>query len=213
RAVCDGPLEGGPWLGDLRARCFYAVGGAWRSLARIHMEQTGHPLHIIQQYRIEREQAEDLLRIMSRLGRRSLSAISGLSRRRLETLPFAAMLLERVLRRARPDAVVFSAYGLREGYVFNQLSAAARREDPLIAAARDHGDRDGRFGPLGLALEEWTRPLFAGESEAERRLRTAVCLLSDISWRDHPDYRAEQSFSRILRLPIGGLEHGERVFA
>jgi exopolyphosphatase/guanosine-5'-triphosphate,3'-diphosphate pyrophosphatase len=213
RGLIDQHLEGVPWIGDLRGRNFYAVGGAWRSLARIHMEQTGHPLHVIQQYRIERAQAEELMRIMSRLGRRTLAAISGLSRRRLDTLPFAALLLERVLRRARPDAVIFSAFGLREGYIFSQLPAAARRADPLLAAARDHADRQGRFGPMGDALEEWTRPLFAEEEPAERRLRHAVCLLSDIAWREHPDYRALQSFHSILRLPIGGIEHGERVFA
>jgi exopolyphosphatase/guanosine-5'-triphosphate,3'-diphosphate pyrophosphatase len=213
RGLIDQHLESVPWIGDLRGRNFYAVGGAWRSLARIHMEQTGHPLHVIQQYRIERAQAEELMRIMSRLGRRTLAAISGLSRRRLDTLPFAALLLERVLRRARPDAVVFSAFGLREGYIFSQLPAAARRADPLLAAARDHADRQGRFGPMGDTLEEWTRPLFAEEEPAERRLRHAVCLLSDIAWREHPDYRALQSFHSILRLPIGGIEHGERVFA
>lgn len=213
RAMIDRHLDGVPWLEELRGRSFYAVGGAWRSLARIHMEQIGHPLHIIQQYRIDRGEAEELLRVMSRLGRRSLAAITGLSRRRLDTLPFAALLLERLLRRSRPDAVVFSAFGLREGYVFSALPAALRQEDPLLAAARDHADNDGRFGPMGLVLEEWTRSLFPGESPAERRLRRAVCMLSDIAWRDHPDYRAEQSFARILRLPIGGIEHEERVFA
>jgi exopolyphosphatase / guanosine-5'-triphosphate,3'-diphosphate pyrophosphatase len=213
RAMIDQHLDGVPWLADLRGGSFYAVGGAWRSLARIHMEQTGHPLHIIQQYRIEREQAEGLLRVMSRLGRRSLAAFAGLPRRRVDTLPFAALLLERLLRRARPESIVFSALGLREGYVFSQLPAALRREDPLLAAARDMADLDGRFGPMGATLEEWSRPLFPGESAPERRLRHAICLLSDIAWRDHPDYRAQQAFSRILRLPIGGVDHAERVFA
>jgi exopolyphosphatase/guanosine-5'-triphosphate,3'-diphosphate pyrophosphatase len=213
RDLIDRHLASVPWLGDLRGRDFYAVGGAWRSLARIHMDQTSHPLHIIQQYRIDRRQAEDLVRVMSRLGRRSLAAISGLPRRRLDTLPFAALLLERLLRLARPDGIVFSALGLREGYLFNQLPPARRRLDPLLAAARDLAQRDGRFGTLGTMLADWTQPLFPEESEAERRLRRAVCLLSDIAWRDHPDYRAQQSFSRILHLPIAGIDHGERVFA
>jgi exopolyphosphatase/guanosine-5'-triphosphate,3'-diphosphate pyrophosphatase len=213
RQLIDTYLESVPWLGDMRGRNFYPVGGAWRSLARIHMDQTGHPLHIIQQYRIDRRQAEDLLRVMARLGRRSLAAISGLPRRRVDTLPFAALLLERVLRIARPEAVIFSAFGLREGYLFHQLSPGQRRQDPLLAAASELSDRDGRFGPMGDVLEAWTAPLFAGESPAEHRLRHAVCRLSDIAWRDHPDYRAEQAFDRILRLPIGGIEHDERVFA
>jgi exopolyphosphatase / guanosine-5'-triphosphate,3'-diphosphate pyrophosphatase len=122
-------------------------------------------------------------------------------------------LLERLLRRSRPGSIVFSAFGLREGYVFSRLPATLRRQDPLLAAAHDQADRDGRFGTMGLALEDWTRPLFSDEDGSERRLRYAVCMLSDIAWRDHPDYRAEQAFTRILRLPIGGIEHGERVFA
>lgn len=213
RQLIDSHLETVPWLSDLRGRNFYPVGGAWRSLARIHMDQTGHPLHIIQQYRIDRRQAENLLRVMSRLGRRSLAAISGLPRRRVDTLPFAALLLERLLRIARPEAVIFSAFGLREGYLFHQLPPAQRRRDPLLAAASELSDRDGRFGAMGDILESWTAPLFADESAAEHRLRHAVCRLSDIAWRDHPDYRAEQSFDRILRLPIGGIDHDERVFA
>ncbi len=212
RQLIDIHLESVPWLGDLRGRNFYPVGGAWRSLARIHMDQTGHPLHIIQQYRIDRRQAEDLLRVMARLGRRSLAAISGLPRRRVDTLPFAALLLERLLRIARPEAVIFSAFGLREGYLFHQLSPSLRRQDPLLAAAGELADRDGRFGPMGDILQTWTAPLFTSETAAEHRLRRAVCLLSDIAWRDHPDYRAEQAFTRILRLPIGGIHHDERVF-
>jgi exopolyphosphatase/guanosine-5'-triphosphate,3'-diphosphate pyrophosphatase len=37
--------------------------------------------------------------------------------------------------------------------------------------------------------------------------------MSDIGWRDHPDYRAEQNFNRILHLPAVGWTHPERVFA
>jgi len=212
RQLIDTHLESVPWLSDLRGRNFYPVGGAWRSLARIHMDQTGQALHIIQQYRIDRRQAEDLLRVMSRLGRRTLAAISGLPRRRVDTLPFAALLLERLLRIGRPEAIIFSAFGLREGYLFDQLTPAQRRQDPLLAAS-ELADREGRFGSMGDVLEVWTRPLFTDETAARHRLRHAVCRLSDIAWRDHPDYRAEQAFDRILRLPIGGIDHEERVFA
>jgi exopolyphosphatase/guanosine-5'-triphosphate,3'-diphosphate pyrophosphatase len=122
------------------------------------------------------------------------------------------LLLERLLRIARPEAIIFSAFGLREGYLFHQLTPSRRRQHPLLAAS-ELTDRDGRFGPMGDALEIWTAPLFAEETAEEHRLRHAVCRLSDIAWRDHPDYRAEQAFDRILRLPIGGIEHAERVFA
>ena len=42
-------------------------------------------------------------------------------------------------------------------------------------------------------------------------LRTAACHLSDISWNDHPDYRAEQAYIRVLHLPAPGMSHRERA--
>jgi exopolyphosphatase/guanosine-5'-triphosphate,3'-diphosphate pyrophosphatase len=40
----------------------------------------------------------------------------------------------------------------------------------------------------------------------------AACLLHDVSWRAHPDYRAETCFDNATRANLGGLKHSERVF-
>jgi exopolyphosphatase/guanosine-5'-triphosphate,3'-diphosphate pyrophosphatase len=214
RKAVDQHLEKLDWLIESKGGDFYPVGGAWRTLARIHMEQVRYPLHVIHAYSISRRAAEELARVISRLGRRSLASMSGVPRRRLDSLPLASLVLERVLRLARPERVVFSAYGLREGLIFDQLSPAEQRKDPLFEAARDLALLEGRFGSQGARLKNWLMPLFEGkETPAEARLRLAVCEISDICWREHPDYRAEQAFMRILRLPIGGLDHHERVFA
>ncbi len=212
RKIVDRELERLEWLADVKGRAFFPVGGAWRSLARIHMDQTHYPLHVIQQYEIGRRAAEDMARVIGRLGRRSLASIRGVSRRRVDSLPLAALVLERVLRIAKPDSVIFSAYGLREGLVHSRLTPVEQRKDPLIEAAIEIADREGRFGSQGQALVAWTAPLFPNESPAESRLRRAVAELSDIAWREHPDYRAEQGFLQILRLPVAGLDHDERVF-
>ncbi|MEX2009789.1 MAG: Ppx/GppA family phosphatase [Dongiaceae bacterium] len=211
RAAIDRRLAAVDWLGDIRGRGFYLVGGAWRTLARIHMGQIGYPLRVVHQYAIGRDQAEDLARVIAGLGGRSLANIPGLSGRRLETLPFAALLLQRVLEIARPERVVFSAFGLREGHVFSRLSPDEQREDPLVAACAELADH--RFAPLGAALHDWVEPLFPADGPAERRLRLAICHLSDIAWREHPDYRAEQAFRRILHLPLAGIDHAQRAAA
>jgi exopolyphosphatase/guanosine-5'-triphosphate,3'-diphosphate pyrophosphatase len=211
RAVIDRHLDSVPWLDSVRGRTFYPVGGAWRTLARIHMDQIGYPLHVIHHYSIARRQAEDLVRILSRLGRRSLASIPGLSKRRVETLPFAALTLERLLRLTRPDRIVFSAFGLREGHLFSVLPAAERAKDPLVAACTEFAEAEARFGDQGRLLQDWIDPLFRSDDAETRRLRLAACTLSDIGWRDHPDYRAEQVFTRILRLPIAGIDHKGRV--
>ncbi len=213
RALIDRHLATVDWLPDLRGRAFYPVGGAWRTLARIHMEQNNYPLHVIQQYRIDRRQAEDLTRVIGRLGKRSLNTIESMPRRRVDTLPFAAMLLERLLRLTKPDRVIFSAYGLREGHVYSQLPAAEQRRDPLIEACRELAATEERFGPMGELLQAWLDPLFPLDGTAELRLRLAICHLSDIAWREHPDYRAQHSFSRILHLQMAGIDHPSRVEA
>ena len=213
RATIDAQLDRVPWLTDLRGRAFYPVGGAWRTLARIHMEQVRYPLHVIHHYAIARRQAEDLARVIGRLGKRSLASMSGLSRRRIETLPFAALLLERLLRRLRPERIVFSAHGLREGHLFSQIPPGEQDQDPLLAACAEIAATESRFGAPGPLLQEWIAPLFPQEGPAEHRLRLAICQLSDIAWREHPDYRASQAYMRILRLPVSGIDHFDRAAA
>ncbi len=212
RQAIDGQLAGVAWLARLRDRCFYAVGGAWRNIARIHMDQVDYPLRMIQGYSLSRRDARDFARVVSRLSSRSLVDMSGIARRRQEVLPYAAVLLRRILKTYSPDGVVFSAYGLREGFVFDQLPAKERGKDPLLAAAAEFGAREGRFGDLGELLTAWTGPLFPEEDAAELRLRRAVCHLSDLAWREHSDYRAGQAVYRLLHHPFSGLDHQGRAF-
>lgn len=211
-ALIDRHLEGEDWLDQLTGRDFYAVGGAWRALARIHMEQTRYPLHMVHGYCIAQKEAEELTRLVGQMGKRQLGRLAGLPRRRLETLPYAALLLQRMLQRARPARLVFSSFGLREGWLFDRLSEQEKRLDPLLIAAQDWAATDSRFGDLGAAIAHWSAPLFPGENEAESRLRLAACHLSDIGWRYHPDYRAEQVLLRILRAQELCVEHRERAF-
>ncbi|HEY7688833.1 MAG TPA: exopolyphosphatase [Dongiaceae bacterium] len=211
RNVVDEHLQGVEWLPQAKGRDFHPVGGAWRNIARIHMEQVDHPLHVIHEYAIGRREAEDLVRLVGRLSKRTLVSIPGMSKRRAETLPFAALVLERILRIARPARILFSAHGLREGHLYDQLSPEEKARDPLIAACQDLAQLDGRFGDTGELLNEWISPLFKGGDSRQARLRLAACTLSDIGWREHPDYRAAQVFSRIVHLPVGGIDHSGRI--
>ncbi len=209
--IIDRQLDELDWLEQVKGRTFYPVGGTWRTLARIHMEQSHYPLHVIHEYRIGRRPAEDLARVVSRLGKRSLSSVPGISRRRIETLPIGALIMERLLRAAKPERALFSAYGLREGCLFAKLSASDQEADPLLVGCADFAGFDGRFGSVGDALDNWMESLFSDEDERRARLRESASLLSDIGWREHPDYRSEQTFMRVLRMPVAGIDHEGRV--
>lgn len=200
------------WLATCRQRDFYPVGGAWRTLARIHMAQTGYPLHIIDHYTVVRSDMDSLLSVIMRQSPLLLQPTAGISAQRLGTLPLAARVLRRLLRVARPRRLVFSAQGLREGLLYNRLPEAVQREDPLISACHDLAAGLRRFDVIGEAVMAWTAPLFPGESAAETRLRRAACLLADIGWNEHPDYRAEHAFYKTYRLPAMGIDHPGRAF-
>lgn len=190
----------------------YLVGGAARAIARLHMEHTQYPLHVIHQYAIARREAESFFDIIGRLSRKSLERITTISRKRLEVVPLAALVLRKLITIAGPQRVVFSASGLREGYAHTLIPAEDKTADPLIAAYMAIGRRQSRFGLEGDRLQEWTAPLFPGLSDTARRRHRAVCWLSDLAWSEHPDYRAKQAFTRSLTMPFAGSTHPDRVF-
>lgn len=200
-----------PWLpGAAKDRDFYPVGGNWRAIARLHMEEIGHPLHIIHHYVMETAQAIEFSGRLARANRSVVEKLTGAARRR-ETIQHAALVFERLLMIAQPARVMFSAYGLREGFIFGLLDEAERARDPLLAACGDLAARMGRAEGCELLIS-WTDALFPGEDPARRRLREAACLLSEIAWAEHPDYRAEHAYMRVLRFPFPGIDHSERAF-
>ena len=204
-------IESVRWLREQGGRSFYAVGGAWRSFARLHMEQAGYPLHIIHHYEIPAEEARAVARLIAVQSPKSLEKMPGVSRRRIDTLPLACLALDRLLGALKPRSVVFSAFGLREGFYYSRLGEAERNRHPLIAFAEEQGAGWRRFDLSPAEIFDWLTPAFTGESDADRLLRIAACHLSDIAWNDHPDYRAEQAYVRVLHLPSPGMSHRDRA--
>jgi exopolyphosphatase/guanosine-5'-triphosphate,3'-diphosphate pyrophosphatase len=167
---------------------------------------------VVHGYTCDAKAMRDFAKYVLRLPPAKLSGLPGLPERRIRTTPAAALVLDRLLKRLQPERVVFSALGLREGWLYSQLTPDERYLDPIIEGARLIGLPHARVPQFAPALVPWTASLFPGETPAETRLRIAVCALSDIAWRDDPDLRAQESFRRLLRLPFIGLDHAERVF-
>jgi exopolyphosphatase / guanosine-5'-triphosphate,3'-diphosphate pyrophosphatase len=201
-----------PVLRAAPGKNLYLVGGAARAIARLHMEHTQYPLHIIHRYTITRLEAEGFLDIIGRQSRKSLERITTIARKRLDVVPLAALVLRRLITIAGPQRVVFSALGLREGYAYGLIPAEDRVSDPLLAAYMAVGRRQSRFHLDGDRLQEWTAPLFSNPSQAARRRHRATAWLSDLAWSEHPDYRARQAFIRSLTMPFAGSTHPDRVF-
>ncbi len=212
RAIMTTELERTPFIGEAAGRDLYLSGGAFRALARIHIAQTGYPLNMVHHYTIGREEARDLAGVISEAGRKLIERMPGVPRRRIEDLPYAAVILRRLLRSSGVNRVVFSANGLREGWFARLMPPEIRAEDPLLAAGRDLTRGTMRDANLPPELITWTNPLFPNETGPQRRLREAACWLSDIGSHEHPEYRAEQAFLRVLRQAGIGLDHHARAF-
>jgi len=198
-------------------RTFYAVGGTWRALARIHIIQSGYPLGVMHGYAIP---AADALAFVRRLRRLvvadMLADIEAVAEARRPLLAYAALVLEYVIRIAQPKTVVFSTFGVREGLLYSKLPDAERSKDGLLCAAQDLNELLSRSAQHARELIDWTDRLFRvvhiRETEEERRLRHAACLLSDIGWRMHPDHRGEQTYGIILNGNFGSISHDGRIF-
>jgi exopolyphosphatase/guanosine-5'-triphosphate,3'-diphosphate pyrophosphatase len=198
-------------LGKLDGRSLYAVGGIWRSFARVDMEEIGYPLHVLQQYTIPRERALRLCKVISRLSMKSLERMKVVSKRRAESLPYGAIVLERLLLATNMKDVVISAYGLREGLLFAQLAEEERAKDPLIEFASGMNGRLSRVPQHAAEMIEWTTQLFSPEKPDARRIREAFCYFSDIAWRRHPDDRSLGGFNQVLTAPFSGADHRARA--
>jgi exopolyphosphatase/guanosine-5'-triphosphate,3'-diphosphate pyrophosphatase len=191
---------------------FFAVGGGWRALARVHMERSSAPLKVTHGYEIEAQEARSFARTIALLPLEQVASLPGVPARRIKTLSAAALVLDRVVEHLETERVVFSSLGLREGWLFAHLPPDEQALDPLVEGAQAFALPQARVPLFAQALRRWTDELFPEETHRERRLRIAACALSDIAWRDHEDVQALQSYGRLLRFPFIGISHVERVF-
>jgi exopolyphosphatase / guanosine-5'-triphosphate,3'-diphosphate pyrophosphatase len=210
----DAELSRVDWLQSGRGRSFFAVGGTWRALAKLHMVANNYPLRVMHGYQIPAREAADFCEDV-RKGRK-VEGLEAISKARREVLPFGALTLERVLKRMEPKSVVFSVFGIREGLLYSLLSDHERAKDPLLGFCEEYARLRSRSVAHAYELCHWTDALFIDgglkETSEERRLRHAACLLSDIGWRAHPDYRGEQSLNVVAHAALSGVDHPGRLF-
>ena len=210
-------LDGVAQLKAGRGRTFYAVGGTWRALARIHIIQSGYPLRVMHGYSIPAADALDFARRLRRLAAANMLAdIEAVADARRPLLTYAALVLEYIIRVAQPKTIVFSTFGVREGLLYAKLPPSERSRDGLICAAQTLNGLLSRSARHAKELIGWTdrlvRVVRLKETEEDRRLRHTACLLSDIGWRVHPDYRGEQTLHLITNGNFGSISHQGRAF-
>jgi exopolyphosphatase / guanosine-5'-triphosphate,3'-diphosphate pyrophosphatase len=209
-------LEDLDMLEEGEGRTFYAVGGTWRALARLHMWQVGYPFHVMHNYRIPAREALEFSRLVHRVDTETLSKIEVVNAARRPLLAYAALVMENLVRVINPKEIIISVLGVREGLLYSLLKEKESARDPLIQAAADLNVLRSRSPHHGEELIAWTDRFMASsgieETGDERRLRHAACLLGDIGWRAHPDYRGEQSMNIIANGAFYAIDHPGRAY-
>ncbi|WP_245810665.1 Ppx/GppA family phosphatase [Loktanella atrilutea] len=189
----------------------FLVGGSWRAIARVDMERRGYPLTVLHEYRMTARRIGDTAKYIASADLQELRGRCGISDSRMSLVPLAVLVLKELVRTFKPRDVAVSSYGIREGMLYEQMPRALRERDPLIEACRFAEAKDARLPGFGRLLYDFVKPLFPRANWQRLRIIKAACLLHDVSWRAHPDYRAEITFDNATRANLGGLKHSERV--
>tara|TARA_B110000483_G_scaffold243143_1_gene331530 strand:- start:2957 stop:4204 length:1248 start_codon:yes stop_codon:yes gene_type:complete len=190
----------------------FLVGGSWRAIARLDMERRRYPLKVLHEYRMTQESVSETVKWILSKDIKKLGTVSGLSKSRLRLVPIAARVLRALSRELKPRSIFLSSYGIREGLLYEQMPYKLKRLDPLLEACRLDEEQNARFPGFGSELYKFIKPIFKDVSNERVRLIKSACLLHDVNWRAHPDYRAEVCFDNATRANLGGLTHMERIF-
>lgn len=217
RAAAKAALAGSRALKD-GGRLFYAVGGSWRAFASLHMEITQYPLHLLQGYRMT---AKEVARLARRLAdpKDSVHALAtGVADKRAVLLPYAAVVLDEVMKAGSLSEMVVSAYGLREGRVLSALKEPNDAGQGLL----DGLEAVARLSPRQLefcqTLQDFLQPVVRtlapvfGDAGTDDLMVRAAVRLADIGAALHPDYRPNLAYQLVLHGPFAGVSHAERAF-
>lgn len=188
----------------------YLVGGSFRSLAKIHMLRSKYPMDLLHNYTLTVAEITPMLQEIAAYDEKQCMTLPASDKRQTQ-MPVAAKILLALIKRSKVKKIVFSTSGIREGLLFAQLSPYVRNEDPLIASCDML--RRGFAGQSRYSRElfQWMEPLFAGESDAMRRLRVAACMLNHLALNVQRANRAAWAYHHVLQASIKGVEHKERV--
>jgi exopolyphosphatase/guanosine-5'-triphosphate,3'-diphosphate pyrophosphatase len=212
RQFIDSYIDTYPLAKNLAGKNFYAVGGSFRNLAKVHMGRKNYPLKVIHNYQVPAVDLLNTLQIVARMSEESLQRLQGISAKRSDFLPYAALILEEIIKKGKPKNVVFAASGVREGLLFSQLTKHKKAEDALISGSIEMMGKIMKNPEYGYELAEWMAPLFKGETENQMRLRIAACIMSEISCYENTEYRAELAYRKVLDSSLIGVTHEDRVF-
>ena len=199
------------WLSQTNTDAMYAIGGSFRAIAKMQMRRQDYSLPILHEFRLDKRSIDDTVTLFQSMRVDDIALLPGVPAKRATTMYPAALMLQHLMDTSDCKEVVFSVTGIREGFLFDRLNKTQQQHDPLPASARDLASLAGRKGTYADELMEWMNPLFPDEPEERKRLRYALCIVSELAWTIDPNFRAEWAYFRVMQSAVKGLTHRERI--
>jgi len=194
---------------------FYAVGGAWRALAKMHMTLGDYPLHALHGHRMSALEVENIIQSIETGGEGLHARIKSVTGRRGWAVAHAARVLKEIFDLGGFEEMVVSAYGVREGVL---AEIGGGEGDPLIDGISASAHLDETQYAFGAALHRFVRDVLTEPAQLfevdrpQARIDLAACMLADSGARLHPDHRADLAYELALRGPYATASHAERAF-
>ena len=204
----DAMISGLDWADSAKGKVFYAVGGTWRAIATAYTAASKKRIDVVHGLTLPRKDLMVMIKQIEEAG----GQIKGIPPARRSSMKQAVTVMRAIIKVFDPEEVVFSSYGAREGLLYDELSNDIKRIDPLLAGVVEFAAMTERHQGLGVALSEKTLPFLEAYKIKNHRLTEAVCYLADLSWLDHPDYRASLAVEKMLGLSVVGINHKERAW-
>lgn len=176
----------------------YLVGGTWRSMAVAAMQARKYPLSDPHGFELNLDDAAKLTRRLVKSDPNQLTSMPRISSMRAAYLPDAAVLLQALLKQLKPDRIVFSSWGLREGLLFDRLDASAQRQDPLLAGVAAFAELRGVPATLAARMAGWTARAVRSVSAGSERVRLAATMLALASMQTEPNLRTRHGIEWAL---------------
>ena len=199
------------WLKDAHPHMVYAIGGGFRTLAKLHMKKTHYPLPIVHEYQLSRRSITQLAERLCSMKTEEIAELPGISQKRAPLMIPTVLALHHLMHYSSAPSVMFSVSGVREGFFYDMLDEGVQAEDGLIASATDLAALVGLTGAYAKELFTWMQPLFSQEPVPWQRLRRALCILSELAWSIDPNFRAQWAYHRIIQSSLKGMDHKERI--
>lgn len=201
-------LQSVSWLYTMKGQPFYAVGGVWRAIATTYVYQLKPRIDIVHGLSMT---ADQMRWIMDQIEAAD-GDIYGIPDARKSSMAQAIRITRILIDLLKPDGIIFSAFGVREGILSDRIDLIARQGDPLIDGVKEYAVMTTRFPHQGKHIAHIMADLMGYLPPSYQRLAHACCYLCDLAWLEHPDHRSRLAMEKMLGLSVVGISHAERVW-